>query len=100
MENAARLSTTRAKPSDAARLARICIVMIVPGLGAVGITDPSQPAKGASFGCETCLPRRVQHLAERIEPAVGIFLKDDLAAVAIELVVAALVAEPDPSGLE
>src|SRR5438552_1354567 len=42
------------------------------------------------------LARLVEHLALRVEPAVWVLLEDELAAVAIELVVAALVAETDP----
>src|SRR5437762_12389311 len=46
------------------------------------------------------LARLVEHLALRVEPAVWVLLEDELAAVAIELVVAALVAETDPVNRE
>jgi len=46
------------------------------------------------------LARLVEHLAMRIEPAVRILLKKDLAARSIELVIPAFVSKADLVGIE
>jgi hypothetical protein len=44
--------------------------------------------------------RLLEHLAARVEPAVGVLLEDQLAALAVELVVATLIAETDAGRVE